>query len=70
MTDKSRTLPNNQFEIAVEVPNTVPLGESRIVLGRRSNEKLSPNPSEPAQEVKYDSSPYRIENDTQYIFAA
>ncbi|MGB3262635.1 MAG: hypothetical protein WBA89_01645, partial [Microcoleus sp.] len=70
LTDKSRKLANNQFEIAVQVPNTVPLGESRIVISRKQNEKVSPNPSEPAQEVKYDSSPYRIENDTQYIFAA
>ena len=63
-------MPNNQFEIAVQVPNTVPLGESRIVLSRKQNEKVSPNPSAPLQEVKYDSTPYRIENDTQYIFAA
>lgn len=70
LTDKSRTLVNNQFEIAVQVPNTVPLGESRIVISRKQNEKVSPNPSEPAKEVKYDSSPYRIENNTEYIFAA
>ncbi|MCY7384111.1 MAG: YncE family protein, partial [Microcoleus sp. CAN_BIN18] len=70
LTNQSRTLPNNQFEIAVQVPNTVPLGESRIVLSRKQNEKVSPNPSAPLQEVKYDSTPYRIENDTQYIFAA
>ncbi|MEG4445304.1 DNA/RNA non-specific endonuclease [Microcoleus sp. AT9_B5] len=70
MTDKSRKLANNQFEIAVQVPNTVPLGESRIVISRKQNEKVSPNPSEPAKEVKYDSSPYRIENNTEYIFAA
>ncbi|MEG4305811.1 DNA/RNA non-specific endonuclease [Microcoleus sp. D3_18a_C4] len=70
LTDKSRKLANNQFEIAVQVPNTVPLGESRIVISRKQNEKVSPNPSEPAKEVKYDSSPYRIENNTEYIFAA
>ncbi|WP_293152804.1 MULTISPECIES: DNA/RNA non-specific endonuclease [unclassified Microcoleus] len=70
MTDKSRKLANNQFEIAVQVPNTVPLGESRIVISRKQNEKVSPKPSEAAKEVKYDSSPYRIENNTAYIFAA
>ncbi|MEG4808800.1 beta-propeller fold lactonase family protein [Microcoleus sp. F8-D3] len=70
MTDKSRTLANNQFEIAVQFPNTLPLGESRIVISRKQNEKVNPNPSEPAKEVKYDSSPYRIENNTEYIFAA
>ncbi len=70
MTDKSRKLANNQFEIAVLVPNTVPLGESRIVISRKQNEKVSPKPSEPAKEVKYDSTPYRIENNTEYIFAA
>ncbi|MCC3456381.1 DNA/RNA non-specific endonuclease [Microcoleus sp. PH2017_08_TRC_O_A] len=70
MTDKSRKLENNQFEIAVQVPNTVPLGESRIVISRKQNEKVSPNPLETAKEVKYDSSPYRIENNTEYIFAA
>ncbi|WP_293128543.1 DNA/RNA non-specific endonuclease [Microcoleus sp. bin38.metabat.b11b12b14.051] len=70
MTDKSRKLANNQFEIAVLVPNTVPLGESRIVISRKQNEKVSPKPSEVPKEVKYDSTPYRIENDTQYIFAA
>jgi len=70
LTDKSRTLVNNQFEIAVQVPNTVPLGESRIVISRKQNEKVSPKPSEAAKEVKYDSSPYRIENNTEYIFAA
>ncbi|MEG4854765.1 DNA/RNA non-specific endonuclease [Microcoleus sp. B5-D4] len=70
LTDKSRKLANNQFEIAVQVPNTLPLGESRIVISRKQNEKVSPNPSEPAKEVKYDSSPYRIENNTEYIFGA
>ncbi len=70
LTNQSRTLPNNQFEIAVQVPNTVPLGESRIVVSRKQNEKVSPNPSASPQEVKYDSTPYRIQNDTQYIFAA
>ena len=47
LTDKSRKLEDNQFEIAVQVPNTVPLGESRIVISRKQNEKVSPNPSEP-----------------------
>jgi DNA/RNA endonuclease G (NUC1) len=70
LTDKSRKLANNQFEIAVLVPNTVPLGESRIVISRKQNEKVSPKPSEPAKEVKYDSTPYRIQNNTEYIFAA
>ncbi|MEG3851249.1 YncE family protein, partial [Microcoleus sp. herbarium19] len=70
LTDKSRKLANNQFEIAVQVPNTVPLGESRIVISRKQNEKVSPKPSEPAKEVKYDSTAYRIENNTEYIFAA
>jgi DNA/RNA endonuclease G (NUC1) len=70
LTNLSRELENNQFEVAVRVPDTLPLGGSRIVLGRKQNEKVTPNPAEPAQEILYNSNSYRIENDTEYVFAA
>lgn len=70
LTNLSRELENNQFEVAVRVPDTLPLGGSRIVLGRKQNEKVSQNPAEPAQEILYNSNSYRIENDTEYVFAA
>jgi DNA/RNA endonuclease G (NUC1) len=70
LTNLSRELENNQFEVAVRVPDTLPLGGARIVLGRKQNEKVTPNPAEPAQEILYNSNSYRIENDTEYVFAA
>ena len=70
LTNLSRQLGDNQFEVAVRVPDTLPLGGSRIVLGRKQNEKVSQNPAEPAKEILYNSNSYRIENDTEYVFAA
>ncbi|MEG4811502.1 DNA/RNA non-specific endonuclease [Microcoleus sp. F8-D3] len=70
LTNLSRELADNQFEVAVRVPDTVPLGDSRIVLGRKQNEKVSSNPAEPATEILYNSNSYRIENDTEYVFGA
>ncbi|NQE35502.1 DNA/RNA non-specific endonuclease [Microcoleus asticus] len=70
LTNLSRELADNQFEVAVRVPDTVPLGDSRIVLGRKQNEKVSQNPAEPATEILYNSNSYRIENDTEYVFGA
>jgi hypothetical protein len=70
LTNLSRELENNQFEVAVRVPDTIPLGGSRIVLDRKQNEKVSENPPEPAKEILYNSNSYRIENDTEYVFAA
>ncbi|MBE9094429.1 DNA/RNA non-specific endonuclease [Tychonema sp. LEGE 07203] len=70
LTNLSSELADNQFEVAVRVPDTVPLGDSRIVLGRKQNEKVSSNPAEPATEVLYNSNSYRLENTTEYVFAA
>ncbi len=70
LTNLSRKLANNQFEVAVRVPDTVTLGDSRIVLGRKQNEKVSSNPAEPAKEVLYNSNSYRVENTTEKVFAA
>jgi hypothetical protein len=39
LTNLSRELENNQFEVAVRVPDTLPLGGSRIVLGRNRTKK-------------------------------
>jgi DNA/RNA endonuclease G (NUC1) len=70
LTNLSRKLANNQFEVAVRVPDTVTLGDSRIVLGRKQNEKVSQNPAEPAKEVLKNSNSYRVENTTENVFAA
>ncbi|MEG3840583.1 YncE family protein [Microcoleus sp. herbarium14] len=70
LTNLSRKLANNQFEVAVRVPDTLALGDSRIVLGRKQNEKVSQNPAEPAKEVLKNSNSYRVENTTDYAFAA
>ncbi|MEG3967554.1 DNA/RNA non-specific endonuclease [Microcoleus sp. T2B6] len=70
LTNLSRELADNKFEVAVRVPDTVPLGDSRIVLSRKQNEKVSSNPAEPATEILYNSNSYRIENDTEYVFGA
>ncbi|WP_333464473.1 YncE family protein, partial [Microcoleus sp. herbarium7] len=70
LANLSRKLADNQFEVAVRVPDTVPLGDSRIVLGRKQNEKVSSLPAEPAKEVLYSSNSYRIENTTENVFAA
>jgi hypothetical protein len=70
LTNLSRKLANNQFQVAVRVPDTLALGDSRIVQGRKQNEKVSQNPAEPAKEVLKNSNSYRVENTTDYAFAA
>ena len=70
LTNLSRKLANNQFEVAVRVPDTLALGDSRIVLSRKQNEKVSQNPAEPAKEVLKNSNSYRVENTTKYVFGA
>ena len=70
LTNLSRKLANNQFEVAVRVPDTLTLGDSRIILSRKQNEKVSQNPAEPAKEVLKNSNSYRVENTTDYVFAA
>ncbi|MBW4496375.1 MAG: DNA/RNA non-specific endonuclease [Oscillatoria princeps RMCB-10] len=67
----SRELGDNRFEVAVKVPNTVPLGASRIVLTRRQNHLAGQNGTEPVyEEVGYDSNNIRINQGAEYIFAA
>ena len=70
LTNLSRKLANNQFEVAVRVPDTLALGDSRIVLSRKQNEKVSQNPAEPAKEVLKNSNSSRVENTTKYVFGA
>ncbi len=67
----SRELGDNRFEVAVKVPNTVPLGASRIVLTRRQNHLVDQNGTQPVyEEVGYDSNNIRINQGAEYIFAA
>lgn len=67
----SEVLPGNQFKLAVKVPDTVPLGVSRIVLSRRQNELVNVNGINPVyQEVQYSSNEIRLRSEGEYVFAA
>ncbi|AFZ10858.1 hypothetical protein Osc7112_6762 (plasmid) [Oscillatoria nigro-viridis PCC 7112] len=67
----SATLGDNQFEVAVKVPNTVVLGESYISLSRRQNQLVDQNLTEPVyEEIEYNSNPIWLDTGTEYVFAA
>ena len=59
--NRSRELGNNQFEVAVKVPNTVPLGTSRIVLERKQNQIIDQSGTAPLyKEIHYDSNKIQL----------
>jgi len=67
----SRELGDNQFEVAVKVPNTTPIGASRIVLSRRQNDLVGQNRTEPMyEEALYSSNEIRLRYGGEYVFAA
>ncbi|MEG3969865.1 DUF4114 domain-containing protein [Microcoleus sp. T2B6] len=67
----SATLGDNQFEVAVKVPNTVVLGESYISLSRRQNQLVDQNLTEPVyEEIEYNSNPIWLDAGAEYVFAA
>ena len=67
----SATLGDNQFEVAVKVPNTVVLGESYISLSRRQNQLVDQNLTEPVyEELEYNSNPIWLDAGAEYVFAA
>lgn len=67
----SRELGNNKFEVAVKVPNTVPLGVSTIELSRRQNKLVGQDRTDPVyEEVNYSSNAIRLKSENKYVFAA
>ncbi|HEY9893199.1 MAG TPA: putative Ig domain-containing protein [Candidatus Sericytochromatia bacterium] len=69
--NRSRELGNNQFEVAVKVPNTVPLGASRIVLERKQNQIIDQSGTAPLyKEIHYDSNKIQLSQSPEYILAA
>jgi DNA/RNA endonuclease G (NUC1) len=67
----SETLGDNQFKVAVKVPNTVALGTSRISLARQQNRLVGQNGTSPIYEVdEYDSNKIRLDEAGEYVFAA
>ncbi|PSM47179.1 hypothetical protein C7Y66_21110 [Chroococcidiopsis sp. CCALA 051] len=67
----SRELGNNKFEVAVKVPNTVPLGVSTIELSRRQNKLVGQDRTDPVyEEVNYSSNTIRLKSEGKYVFAA
>ncbi len=67
----SRSLGGNQYEIAVKIPETVPLGASRIVVTRKQNQIVDQNGTAPiSKEIKYDSNPIQLPEGAEYVFAA
>ena len=67
----SATLGDNQFEVAVKVPNTVVLGESYISLSRRQNQLVEQSGTEPVyKEIQYNSNPIWLDAGAEYVFAA
>ena len=68
---RTTSLGDNQFEVAVKVPNTVALGESYISLSRRQNQLVDQNLTEPVyEEIEYNSNPIWLDTGTEYVFAA
>ena len=67
----SSVLPSNQFQVAVGVPDTIPLGVSRIVLSRRQNEVVGVNSTGPVySEVQSASNEIRLVSGGEYVLAA
>ncbi|MCT7953597.1 Ig domain-containing protein group 2 domain-containing protein, partial [Ancylothrix sp. C2] len=67
----SQALGDNQFKVAVKVPNTVALGVSQISISRRQNELVGQNSTQPVyEEVEYDSNEIQLNTGAEYIFAA
>ncbi|MBO0351521.1 DNA/RNA non-specific endonuclease, partial [Phormidium pseudopriestleyi FRX01] len=67
----SEALGDNQFKVAVKVPNTVALGTSRISLARQQNRLVGQNSTSPVYEVyEYDSNKIRLDEAGEYVFAA
>jgi DNA/RNA endonuclease G (NUC1) len=65
---------DGKLEVAVSIPNSVPLAQSRIVLSRQLDRlvgQIDTNPIYDEEPSEYDSSDRRpLENDKQYAFAA
>ena len=59
--NRSQELGNNQFGVALKVPNTVPLGTSRIVLERKQNQIIDQSGTAPLyKEIHYDSNKIQL----------
>ena len=70
LPDRSRSVGGNQFEVAVQVPNTLPLGASRIVLTRKQNQLVEQNGTAPVYKpIEYSSNPIRLPQGAEYVFA-
>jgi hypothetical protein len=54
LPDLSRELGENEFEIAIEIPIAVPLGEADIVLSRRQKKRVGPGEND-VEEIELDS---------------
>ncbi|NEP81106.1 MAG: Ig domain-containing protein group 2 domain-containing protein, partial [Okeania sp. SIO3B3] len=71
LPELSQQLENNQTEVAVKVPNTVPLGSSEITLTREQDTLVDPDDPDPVYEIiSFESEPLQLENDTEYVFTA
>lgn len=57
--DRSVELGDNRYEIAIEVPNIVVLGEAEIVLIRRQKEQIGPLPTD-SEIVEKESNPIQL----------
>ncbi|PSB39712.1 hypothetical protein C7B69_01790, partial [filamentous cyanobacterium Phorm 46] len=70
LPNRSRSVGGNQFEVAVQVPNTLPLGASGIVLTRKQNQLVEQNGTAPVYKpIEYSSNPIRLPQGAEYVFA-
>jgi DNA/RNA endonuclease G (NUC1)/6-phosphogluconolactonase (cycloisomerase 2 family) len=69
--DLSSEVSENRVTVAVKVPNTVPLGSSRISLSREQDLLSEQSGTEPVYvEVEFESNKVRLENEKEYVFTA
>ncbi len=67
----SEKLGDNQYKVAVSVPDTVALGSSRVTLTRRQNQVVGQVGTEPVyEEIELSGNSIRLSDGNEYVFAA
>lgn len=71
LPELSEKLGDNQYKVAVSVPDTVALGSSRVTLTRRQNQVVGQVGTEPVyEEIELSGNSIRLSDGNEYVFAA
>ncbi|MDY6805765.1 MAG: DUF4114 domain-containing protein [Cyanobacteriota bacterium] len=71
LLDLSEEIDENRATVAVKVPNTVPLGSSRMSLTRSQDVLSEQSGTEPVYvPVEFESNEVRLKNEKEYVFTA